>query len=93
MTAYKKDSKNSSAKHKSGHSLCGMDKRSLNRIAKIDHKTTASKIRAELNEHLERSISTKSIRWELYKFGFYGRAAIKKPLFTQTNVAKHLKWC
>ena len=54
MTACKKDSENSSTKHKSGRSIIffEMDKRTLNLIVGIDHKTTAGKIRAELNGHL-----------------------------------------
>ena len=64
MTAYKKDSKNSSTKHKSGHSssLSEISGKTLYCIVRKDHKTTAGRIRAELNEHLERSVSTKTIR-------------------------------
>ena len=95
MTAREKYSKNSSAKHKSGRSssLSEMERRTLTRIVSIDHKTTSGKIKTELNEHLDRSVLTKKIRWEWHKSGFYGRTAIKKPLLTQTKVAEHLKWC
>ena len=62
MTAYVKEGKTSSAKHKSDRSssLSERDRRTLNRIVRKDHKTTASKITAELNEHLERLVSTKT---------------------------------
>ena len=45
MTSYEKDSKTSSAKHKSGHSssLSERDRRTLNRIVRKYHKTTATK--------------------------------------------------
>ena len=48
MTAYKKDSKNSSTKHKSGRTSClsEMDRRALNHILRIYHKTITNKIRA-----------------------------------------------
>ena len=55
MTAYEKENKTSCAKHKSGRSssLSEKERRKLNCIVKKDHKTTASKITAELNEHLD----------------------------------------
>ena len=64
MTAYEEDIKNSSAMHKSGRSssLSEMDRITLNRIVRIFQKTTAGKIRAHLNDHLERSVSTKTNR-------------------------------
>ena len=72
LKAYEKDSINSSAKLRSGSSssLSEMVRGTLNRIFRIDHKTTAGKIRAELNEHLKRLVSTKTTRWGLHKLGF-----------------------
>ena len=61
MTADEKVGKTSSAQHKSSRSssLFKRDRRILNRNVRKD-KTTASKITAELNEHLERPVSTKN---------------------------------
>ena len=64
MAAHKKDSKDSSTTPKSSRSSSLSEIKTINRINRIDHKTAAGKIRAELNEHLERSVSTKIIRWE-----------------------------
>ena len=68
MTVYEKEGKTSSARHKSGcsSSLFERDRRKLNRIARNDHKTTASEK------------TTRIVRRELHKCRFYGRAAIKK---------------
>ena len=50
MTAYEKEGKTSSAKHKSGRSsiLSERDRRMLNYIVRKYHKTTASKITARI---------------------------------------------
>ena len=47
MRAYEKESKTSSAKHKSGRSssLSERDRRTLIRIVRKDHNTTASKMK------------------------------------------------
>ena len=59
---------------------------------KRNHRTTSPKIAAELNDHFENSVSTKTIRRELHKAGFHERAAIRKPLLSKSNVAKHLEF-
>ena len=63
MTAYEKECKTSSAKHKSGHSssLFERDRRTLNCIVKKDLR------------------EIKTIHRELHTSEFYGRAAIKNP--------------
>ncbi|XP_076057808.1 uncharacterized protein LOC143035116 [Oratosquilla oratoria] len=95
MTAFERKGKTSSAKHRSGRKLklSESDRRTLNRIVRKDRKTTASKITAELNEHLQNPVSQKTVRRELRKFRFHGRAAIRKPLLSKTNVSKRLEWC
>lgn len=95
MTAYEKHGKTSSSKQNSGRKsiLSERDRRTLTRIVRSDHKTTAAKVTAELNDHLEHPVSTKTVRRELHKSGFHGRAAIRKPLLSTTNVAKRLEWC
>ena len=79
MTAYEKEGKTISTKHKSGRSfsLSERDKRT-----RKDHKTIASKITTELNEHLERPVRNKTVRRQLHKPGFYRKAAIKKIAHT-----------
>ncbi|XP_076047333.1 uncharacterized protein LOC143028856 [Oratosquilla oratoria] len=62
MTAFEREGKTSSAKHRSGRKLklSERDRRTLNRIVRKDHKTTASKITAELNEYLQNPVSQKN---------------------------------
>jgi hypothetical protein len=40
---------------------------------------------AELNIHLEDPVSTENVRCELHKSNIHGRAAIAKPLITESN--------
>ena len=94
MTAFEKEGKTSSLKQNSGRKrkLSDKDRRTLTRIVRKDHKNTAPKITAEINDHLENPVSSKTVRRELHKAGFHGRAAIRKPLLSQTNIAKRLEW-
>lgn len=94
MTAFENEGKTSSGKHNSGRkpTLSERDRRALQRIVRADRRTTAPKITAELNDHLESPVSSKTVRRELHKCGFYGRAAIRKPLLSKNNVSKRLEW-
>ena len=95
MNAFKREGKTSSEKHKSGRKMKMSERarRTLKRIVREDRKTTAPKITAELNKHLQDPVSTKTVRRELHKSGFHGRAGIRKPLLSKTNVSKRLEWC
>ncbi|XP_076031981.1 uncharacterized protein LOC143019888 [Oratosquilla oratoria] len=64
MTAFEREGKTSSAKHRSGPKLklSERDRQTLNRIVRKDRKTPASKITAELNEHLQNPVSQKTVR-------------------------------
>ncbi|KAF2368727.1 Homeobox domain-like, partial [Trinorchestia longiramus] len=64
MTAFEREGKTSSAKHRSDRKskLSERDRRTLNRIVREDRKTTAPKLTAELNEHLQNPVSTKTVR-------------------------------
>ena len=56
------------------------------RNVKKDHKNTASKMTAELNDQLANPVSSKTVRRELQKAGFRWRDAIRKTYknkFTQ----------
>ena len=95
MTAFEREGKTSSAKHRSGRksNLSEGDRRYQNRVVKDNRKTTAVKITADLNGHLQNPVSIKTVRRELHRSGFYGRAAIRKPLVSNTNASKRLEWC
>jgi transposase len=60
MKAYKNHGKTSSAKRNSGRKskLSERDGRTLKRITSENQRTTAAKVTAELNIHLEDSVST-----------------------------------
>jgi len=50
-----------------------------------NHRTSAAKVTAELNIHLDASVSTKTVRWELHKSNIHGRTATDNPLFTENK--------
>ena len=85
----------SSAKHNSGRKskFSERDRRTLHRIFRKDCRTTAHKITSELTEYLQNPVSTKTVRWEFYKWTLQGRVAFRKSLISQTNVLKLLEWC
>jgi hypothetical protein len=64
----------------------------LRRIVSKDHRTAAQVI-AELNIRLEDPVSTKTVRRELHKSHMHGRAAIAKPLITESNAQMRKRWC
>ena len=45
--------------------LTDRDQRALKRIVERKHRTTAAKVTAELNQHLNSPVSTKTVRCEL----------------------------
>ena len=81
MTAFEKERKTSSQKQNSGseRKLSYRDCQTLMWIVRKDHKNTTLKITAELNDHLENPVFSKTVRRELHKVGFHERAAIRKP--------------
>jgi transposase len=89
MSAYTYHEKTTSAKRNSGRksTLTGIDRHAMRRIVSKNHRTTAAQVTAEVNIHLEDSISTKTVRRELHKSNAYGSgmAAIAKPLITESN--------
>jgi hypothetical protein len=48
---------------------------------------------AELNIHVEDPVSTKRVQRELHKSNIHSRAAIAKPLITESNVQTRKRWC
>ena len=74
MTVVEKKGKTSSLKQNSGRKrkLSDRDRRTLKRIIRKEHKNTAWKITAELNDHLQIPVFSEFVRRELHKAGFYG---------------------
>ena len=74
--------------------LIDRDRRALKRIAGRKHRTATTKFAtAELNQHLNSSVSTKTVRHELNRAGDHERAANRKPLLSTINILKRVKWC
>jgi hypothetical protein len=48
---------------------------------------------AELNIHLGDPVSTKTVRREIHISNIHGRAAIAKPLITESNAQMCKRWC
>jgi hypothetical protein len=46
-------------------------------------------VTAKLNIHLEDSVSTKTVRREIHKSNIHGKAAIAKPLITESDAQMH----
>ena len=59
---------NSGRKRKLSYKSC----RTLKWIVWKEHKNTAPKITAEVNDHLENPVSSTTVMRELHKDGFYG---------------------
>ena len=80
MTAFEKEGKTSLLKQNPGRKrkLSVRDHRTLTWIVRKDHRNIAPNITAELNDHLEDPVSSKTVRKELHRTGFPGRAAIRK---------------
>ena len=81
MTAFEREGKTSALKQNSGRKwkLSDWNCGTLTWFVWKDHKNTARKITVELNDHLQNPVFSKTIRRELHKAGFHGRAAIRKP--------------
>jgi transposase len=87
MTAYTNHGKTSSAERNSGRKpkLSERDRRKMKWFVSKNHRSTAAKVTAELNIHLEGPVSTKTTRRELQRSSIHGRVAIAEPLITQNN--------
>jgi hypothetical protein len=93
MLAHTNHLKTTSAKRDSGRksTLSERDLRILRRIVSKNHRTTAAQVTVELNIRLADPVSTKTVRRELHKSNIHGRAAVAKPLITESN-AQIIKW-
>jgi transposase len=94
MSAYTNHGKATSAKSNSGRKPTMTERdRSTLRVASKNHRTTIVQVTAELGIHLEDPVSTKAVRRELHKSNSHDRAAIAKPLITETNAQIRKRWC
>ena len=80
IKSFEKEGKTTPLKQNSGRKqkLFARDRSTFTRIVRKDHKNTAPRITAELNNHFENPVSSKAVRRELHKAGFHRRAAIRK---------------
>jgi adenosine deaminase len=65
----------------------------IERSVSKSQNTTAAKVTAELNTHLENPVSTKTVERELHKSNIHGTAAINEPLITENNAKRRKIWC
>jgi hypothetical protein len=56
-----------------------------------NRKTTAVEIAADLNGHLQNTVSITTVRRGMHRSGFYGRAAIRKLIVSSTNAPRRLE--
>jgi hypothetical protein len=86
--------KTTSAKRNSGRksTLAERDCHTFRRTVSKNHTITAIHETAELNIHLEHSVSTAIVQCELHKFNIGSRAQITKLLITESN-AQMCVWC
>jgi hypothetical protein len=61
----------------------------LDCFEKSENYCSAGDRTAELNIHLEDPASTKTVHYELHKSNMHGRAAVAKPLITESNAQMH----
>ena len=96
ITEFKKHGKNSSNRSNSGMTCCKRTYRNRHALVRTvgrKHRTTAAKVTTELYQHMNSQVSTKTVRCDLNKAGYHGRAAIREPLLSTVNIQKRLKWC
>jgi FixJ family two-component response regulator len=95
MSAYTNHEKTASAKRNSGRisALTKRGRHTLGRIVSKNSADTSVQVTAELNIHLEDPVSTKTVTRELHKSNIHGRAAMAKPLSTESNAQMCKWWC
>jgi len=95
VTAYKIHGKTSSAARNSGRKpkLSEKDRRTLKRIVSKNHRTTAAKVRQELDRQIEDTDCIKTARRQPHKSNIHGTAAFVKHLITEHTAKKRKRWC
>jgi hypothetical protein len=85
MSAYMNHGSTAPVKMNSGLNSALAERASLRRIVLKNHRTTAAQVTAELSIHLEDPISAEAVQLELHKSNICSRAAVAKPLITESN--------
>ena len=73
--------------------LTERDRRCLKRVVKSNRKSSLKDLAQEFREASSSTASDHTVRREINKLGFHGRAAVHKPLITRTNATRRLQWC
>jgi transposase len=69
------------------------DKRRLVRVVVQNRHKSFSQIAAAYNEEAVTPVSQWTVRGKMRSLGFHGRAAVRKPLVSEVNRRRRLKWC
>jgi hypothetical protein len=68
-------------------------KRHLVRIVEKDHSASLSQITAQIQNAIQKTVSTATVRHALHTQGYFGRVGIRKPFVSNANRLKRYKWC
>jgi transposase len=95
LTAYTNHGKISPAERNGVRNpkLSESDRQTLKKIKSKNHRTAAAKVSAEFSNHLEVPVSTKTVQRELHRSNIHSRAAIAKPLNTESKAVRPKRWC
>ncbi|GFW12339.1 hypothetical protein TNCV_815941 [Trichonephila clavipes] len=69
------------------------DRRILKRISTSKKRTTATKVTAELNQHLDSPASMITVTRHYHKQSVYSGVAIPKSFITDVNAKRYLQYC
>uniref|UniRef100_A0A3P8W229 Tc1-like transposase DDE domain-containing protein n=1 Tax=Cynoglossus semilaevis TaxID=244447 RepID=A0A3P8W229_CYNSE len=62
-------------------------------VYKVQRGLSAQSIATELQTSCDLQISPSTVRRELHRMGFHGRAAAAKPHITKCNAKRRMQWC
>lgn len=65
----------------------------LNRLIRDDRQQSVEDLTKKFKEMGLKSVSTATIRRNLYELGYHGRAGVRKPFVSEQNRLKRLSWC
>ena len=72
--------------------LTERDKRHLKTIVVQNRREPTAKIHENFNISTGNEVSKRTVRRALYELGYYSRAALRKPLVSESNRKIHLNW-
>ncbi|CAI9574446.1 unnamed protein product, partial [Staurois parvus] len=67
--------------------------RMLKRTVRRSHQLSAESIAKDLQTWCGLQISPTTVRRELHRMGFHGRAAASKSSITKCNTKRRMQWC